>query len=159
MAVQAADAFGAGFGDDGALGGGERGIGAVEGAAGEGGDTVVLGEQVLQAGAEVAVAVAVAVDDEGCATTNSNAPWAGSASAGCRRHPKLLEREGVVDRNLVRSIPSHVEYSLTPTGEAVVDSLGGLLSTIIEFTPRVAAARQRYDRKHAQTQDRPAQDA
>ncbi|QVI20859.1 helix-turn-helix transcriptional regulator [Nocardia tengchongensis] len=72
---------------------------------------------------------------------------------------KLLERDGVVDRNLVRSIPSHVEYSLTPTGEAVVDSLGGLLSTIIEFTPQVAAARQRYDRKHARTQDSAARDA
>ncbi|MGW4120536.1 winged helix-turn-helix transcriptional regulator [Nocardia sp. NPDC004711] len=64
---------------------------------------------------------------------------------------KVLERDGVVDRKLLRSIPSHVEYSLTPTGEAVVDSLGELLSTIIEYSPQVAAARQRYDEKHAES--------
>ncbi|WBP86296.1 winged helix-turn-helix transcriptional regulator [Kitasatospora cathayae] len=68
---------------------------------------------------------------------------------------KALERDGVVDRKLVRSIPSHVEYSLTPTGEVVVDSLGELLSTIIEFSPRFAAARPRYDEKQTQAQENP----
>ncbi|MBU3062317.1 helix-turn-helix transcriptional regulator [Nocardia sp. NEAU-G5] len=72
---------------------------------------------------------------------------------------KMLERDGVVDRNLVRSIPSHVEYSLTPTGVAVLDSLGELLSTIIEFSPQVAAARQRYDQKQAQSHDSPVRKA
>ncbi|WP_160311674.1 winged helix-turn-helix transcriptional regulator [Streptacidiphilus melanogenes] len=63
---------------------------------------------------------------------------------------KALERDGVVDRKLVRSIPSHVEYNLTRTGEAVVDSLSELLSAIIDFSPQVAAARRRYDEKQAQ---------
>ncbi|WP_429419702.1 winged helix-turn-helix transcriptional regulator [Nocardia sp. GAS34] len=72
---------------------------------------------------------------------------------------KMLERDGVVDRNLVRSIPSHVEYSLTPTGVAVLDSLGELLSTIIEFSPQVAAARQRYDQTQAQSRDSPVRKA
>ncbi|MFB7454011.1 winged helix-turn-helix transcriptional regulator [Streptomyces sp. NPDC056194] len=72
---------------------------------------------------------------------------------------KMLERDGVVDRKLVRSIPSHVEYSLTPTGEVVVDSLGELLATIITFSPQVAAARRRYDEKAAQAQENPEQTA
>ncbi|MET8630967.1 helix-turn-helix domain-containing protein [Kitasatospora sp. NPDC004669] len=72
---------------------------------------------------------------------------------------KVLERDGVVDRKLVRSIPAHVEYSLSPTGEVVVDSLGDLLSTIIEFSPQVAAARQRYDEAQAQIQENPEQTA
>ncbi|MFJ9367833.1 winged helix-turn-helix transcriptional regulator [Nocardia sp. NPDC101769] len=65
---------------------------------------------------------------------------------------KLLERDGVVDRNLVRAVPSHVEYSLTPIGEEVVDSLGALVSTILKHSPDVALARRRYDEQHTQSQ-------
>jgi len=64
---------------------------------------------------------------------------------------KQLERDGVVDRNLVRAIPSHVEYSLTAIGEEVVDSLGPLLATILKNAPDVARARRRYDERHAQS--------
>ncbi|MFF3572758.1 winged helix-turn-helix transcriptional regulator [Nocardia jiangxiensis] len=63
---------------------------------------------------------------------------------------KQLERDGVVNRNLVRAMPSHVEYSLTRIGEECVDSLGPLLSTILKNAPEVALARRRYDEQHSQ---------
>ncbi|RQO43010.1 transcriptional regulator [Rhodococcus sp. KBW08] len=61
---------------------------------------------------------------------------------------KQLERDGVVNRKLVRTLPAHVEYSLTSIGEECVDAFAPLVFTILKNSKQVAAARQRYDELH-----------
>ncbi|MGH3801259.1 MAG: winged helix-turn-helix transcriptional regulator [Pseudonocardiaceae bacterium] len=56
-----------------------------------------------------------------------------------------LERDGLVDREVRTAIPPRVEYSLTPLGARVADTLLELIGLMEREMPAVCAARQRYD--------------
>jgi DNA-binding HxlR family transcriptional regulator len=58
---------------------------------------------------------------------------------------QALERDGIVVRTVHATIPPHVEYSLTPLGRRVADSLTGLLDVLEGSVGEVAAAQQEYD--------------
>lgn len=59
---------------------------------------------------------------------------------------KAFERDGLVERRVLRTIPSHVEYELTDVGRKVLCALNDFLITIMRLAPEVAAARQRYEK-------------
>ncbi len=58
---------------------------------------------------------------------------------------RLLERDGLVRREIFASVPPHVEYSLTPLGH----SLSGRIAAIREWAyanmPGIEAARRDFD--------------
>ena len=56
-----------------------------------------------------------------------------------------MERDGLISRIDYRETPPHVEYSLTPAGEALIARLTTLCHWANEFFPEVEAARARYD--------------
>lgn len=56
-----------------------------------------------------------------------------------------LERDGLVDREVRTAIPPRVEYSLTPLGAQVADTLLELIELMEREMPAVRAARQYYD--------------
>ena len=57
---------------------------------------------------------------------------------------QTLERDGMVDREVVTSIPPRVEYSLTPLGRDVAGKLRELADLIEGSVDAVAAARAGY---------------
>lgn len=58
---------------------------------------------------------------------------------------QALERDGMVDREVLTAIPPHVEYSLTPLGERVAVRLRELIMLVEQEMPAVFEARARYD--------------
>jgi len=50
-------------------------------------------------------------------------------------------RDGLTERRVLSTIPSHVEYELTPLGREVSDSVSTFVVDIMRLAPRVAAAR------------------
>lgn len=62
---------------------------------------------------------------------------------------QALERDGMVVRHVVTTIPPRVEYSLTPLGERVAASLRGLADLLEASTDAVSAAREAYGRPEA----------
>jgi DNA-binding HxlR family transcriptional regulator len=56
-----------------------------------------------------------------------------------------LERDGFVNRHMHTTFPLHVEYSLTPLGEAMADQLANLISLVETAMPDVLTAQQHYD--------------
>jgi DNA-binding HxlR family transcriptional regulator len=56
-----------------------------------------------------------------------------------------LERDGLVVRTVYPEIPPRVEYHLTPTGETLIELLGGLQEWASEHMPVIVEARERYD--------------
>ena len=56
-----------------------------------------------------------------------------------------LERDGMVTREVVTTIPPRVEYSLTPLGHRVAAHLRGLADLLEETAADVAASRSEYD--------------
>ncbi|WP_017593063.1 winged helix-turn-helix transcriptional regulator [Nocardiopsis potens] len=59
---------------------------------------------------------------------------------------QTLERDGFVDRRVLRPIPPHVEYSLTPLGRETARHLLGLVDFLEGRMDEVVAARDAYDR-------------
>ena len=57
---------------------------------------------------------------------------------------QTLERDGMVDRDVVTSIPPRVEYSLTPLGRQVAAKLRELADLLEGSVDAVAAARAGY---------------
>jgi DNA-binding HxlR family transcriptional regulator len=55
-----------------------------------------------------------------------------------------LERDGLLTREVVTSIPPRVEYSLTPLGTRVAERLRALADVLQESTGLVEAARSAY---------------
>ena len=53
---------------------------------------------------------------------------------------QTLERDGLVEREVVSAIPPRVEYALTPTGARVAQQVRGLVELLEEAVPDVAAA-------------------
>ncbi len=58
---------------------------------------------------------------------------------------QALERDGFVHREAEPTIPPKVEYSLTPIGRDVAETLLGLIELVESRIPEVDSARARYD--------------
>lgn len=56
-----------------------------------------------------------------------------------------LERDGLVSRTVYPVYPARVEYSLTPMGESLLDTLHALLAWSVDHVAQIDAARQHYD--------------
>ncbi|GGO71756.1 winged helix-turn-helix transcriptional regulator [Nonomuraea cavernae] len=56
-----------------------------------------------------------------------------------------LERDGFINRTVYPVYPARVEYSLTPLGASLLDTLRALLTWSIDHVDRVDEARQHYD--------------
>jgi DNA-binding HxlR family transcriptional regulator len=56
-----------------------------------------------------------------------------------------LERDGLVVRTVLESIPPKVEYSLTPLGRGVAEQLTSLIELMQSNLPAVLAARAEHD--------------
>lgn len=58
---------------------------------------------------------------------------------------QALERDGLVVREVVTSIPPHVEYTLTPLGRPVAERLRALVEVLEGSVPEVLAARAAHE--------------
>lgn len=61
---------------------------------------------------------------------------------------QALERDGMVTRDVVTTIPPRVEYALTPLGLKVAATLRDLAELLEASVPDVATARDAYDERH-----------
>ena len=62
---------------------------------------------------------------------------------------QTLERDGLVEREVVSAIPPRVEYALTPVGERVAQRVRGLVELLEDAVPYVVAAREAYDTRRS----------
>jgi DNA-binding HxlR family transcriptional regulator len=58
---------------------------------------------------------------------------------------QTLERDGLVEREVVSAIPPRVEYALTAFGARVAGQVRGLVELLEEAVPDVVEAREVYD--------------
>jgi len=58
---------------------------------------------------------------------------------------RALERDGMLLRKVIATIPPQVDYRLTPLGMALVAQLNGLLDWLEQQAPAIEAARTAYD--------------
>lgn len=58
---------------------------------------------------------------------------------------RQLERDGLVRREVKPSVPPIVDYSLTPLGDTLIDTLKHLKLWTAEYYPDVQKAREKYD--------------
>jgi DNA-binding HxlR family transcriptional regulator len=58
---------------------------------------------------------------------------------------QTLERDGMITRSVLSTIPPRVEYSLTPLGTEVANSLRGLVTLLEGSVEQVTAAHASYD--------------
>jgi len=58
---------------------------------------------------------------------------------------RQLERDGLVRREVTPSVPPVVDYSLTPLGETLINTLRHLKLWTAEYYPLVEKARAEYD--------------
>ncbi len=58
---------------------------------------------------------------------------------------RLLERDGLVHREVFPVVPPRVDYSLTPLGREVVGLLRDILTWSETHVPDIVTARQAYD--------------
>ena len=58
---------------------------------------------------------------------------------------QALERDGLVNREVLEAIPPKVEYSLTDLGTEVASKLQALIDVVEARMADVTAARERYD--------------
>lgn len=61
---------------------------------------------------------------------------------------QTLERDGLIHRAVLGTIPPHVEYSLTDLGRRITAPLLTLIDVVEESMPEIAAAQNEYDRGH-----------
>ena len=59
-----------------------------------------------------------------------------------------LERDGIVTRTIHPVIPPRVEYTLTPMGRTLLDTIGRLVTWADSHLPEIDEARAAYDAKH-----------
>ncbi|MGY1651792.1 winged helix-turn-helix transcriptional regulator [Geodermatophilus sp. SYSU D01119] len=57
---------------------------------------------------------------------------------------QALERDGMVSRDVVTTIPPRVEYALTPLGARVAERLRDLADVLEEAAPEVERAREEH---------------
>jgi DNA-binding HxlR family transcriptional regulator len=58
---------------------------------------------------------------------------------------KVLERDGLVGRTVILSVPPQVEYALTDLGHELLRPVSALAEWTAANTPRIMAARAEYD--------------
>ena len=58
---------------------------------------------------------------------------------------QTLERDGMITRRVLSTIPPRVEYSLTELGAKVADTLRGLADLLEGSVEQVMAAHERFD--------------
>lgn len=68
----------------------------------------------------------------------------GVASSVLTRTLRRMERDGLVIRTVRPAVPPEVEYSITPLGESIDETLTALASWAELYIDDVVAARQRY---------------
>jgi len=61
---------------------------------------------------------------------------------------RTLERDGLVHRAVLGTVPPHVEYSLTDLGRRITAPLLGLIEVVEGSIPEIVAAQRDYDRSH-----------
>ena len=61
---------------------------------------------------------------------------------------RVLERDGMVLRQVTADVPPRVEYTLTPMGAEVYAHFIALVRWAEQATPAIRAAREDYDRRH-----------
>ena len=62
---------------------------------------------------------------------------------------KALERDGLVSRTVVPSVPPQVTYELTDLGRELLIPVIAIIGWTIDNTERIVVARQTYDTHHA----------
>ncbi len=60
---------------------------------------------------------------------------------------QTLERDGLVNREVLETIPPKVEYTLTELGVTVAVQLRSLIELVESRMPEVTTAREKYDRR------------
>ena len=58
---------------------------------------------------------------------------------------RQLERDGLIARTVYAEVPPRVEYELTAVGRTLIEPSMALASWAIENSPRITAARGRFD--------------
>lgn len=58
---------------------------------------------------------------------------------------KVLERDGLVSRTVIPSVPPQVDYALTDLGHELLGPVSALAEWTAANTPRIMAARAEYD--------------
>jgi len=58
---------------------------------------------------------------------------------------KVLERDGLVARTVIASVPPQVHYALTDLGRELLQPVSALAEWTAVNTPRIVAARAEYD--------------
>ena len=58
---------------------------------------------------------------------------------------KVLERDGLVRRTVLPTVPPQVEYALTDLGRELLEPVSALAEWTAANTPRIMAARAEYD--------------
>jgi DNA-binding HxlR family transcriptional regulator len=58
---------------------------------------------------------------------------------------KVLERDGLVSRTVIASVPPQVDYALTDLGRELLRPVNALAEWTAANTPRIMAARAMYD--------------
>lgn len=58
---------------------------------------------------------------------------------------RRLEQHGLVERTVLSKMPPHVEYSLTPLGESLLEPLQAIANWSRKHFTEVAAARNQYE--------------
>lgn len=62
---------------------------------------------------------------------------------------RQLERDGLVKRQIIDTVPPSVEYELTSIGESVMLHLQQMKIWVNEYYPLIEQSRQEYDQKNA----------
>jgi len=66
---------------------------------------------------------------------------------------KVLERDGLVERTVIPSVPPQVSYALTDLGRDLLPPVLALAEWTAANTPRILAARADYDTRADQARD------
>jgi DNA-binding HxlR family transcriptional regulator len=62
---------------------------------------------------------------------------------------KSLERDGLIRRRVIPTVPVTVEYSMTPLGATLAEAVDPLRDWAEQNLKEVLAAQRRYDTRHA----------
>lgn len=65
---------------------------------------------------------------------------------------KRLERNGLVHREVLPTMPVGVEYRITPLGESLRQPFEALYRWALEYGPQLTAAQDEYDQKSAEAE-------
>lgn len=62
---------------------------------------------------------------------------------------RTLERDGLVTRTVLASVPARVDYQLTPLGESLMPAVNAIKTWAEEHITQIEASRTAYDQKAA----------